>query len=143
MGLTAPLSQTSTCILLGQHRLLMLLWFLANHHNEDSGTSGRIYQGSEECPRATYTVESSSQSSPGVSSSQQSRPDPVYEHGNGGFRPPTSGEYNHATENSPALNCHQLQQPNCPLSYITVYYQNAGGIRTKTKQFYLALASSD
>ncbi|KAL1378995.1 hypothetical protein pipiens_015226 [Culex pipiens pipiens] len=58
----------------------------------------------------------------------------------------TYGSLNKLTRTSvpgPALNRRHLQQPNGPLSFITVYYQNAGGIRTKTKQFYLALASSD
>ncbi|KAL1396258.1 hypothetical protein pipiens_010652 [Culex pipiens pipiens] len=40
---------------------------------------------------------------------------------------------------------HQIKtvQSKGTLSFITVYYQNAGGMRTKTKQFFLALASSD
>ncbi|KAL1373488.1 hypothetical protein pipiens_005162 [Culex pipiens pipiens] len=115
----------------------------ANHRSDESDTSGRTHQGSEECPRPPYSVESSQRSSPGVSTSHQSRPDPVYGHGSGGFRPPPTGEYNQINDSSPTLNHQSLQQSKGTLSFITVYYQNAGGMRTKTKQFFLALASSD
>ncbi|XP_039452888.2 uncharacterized protein LOC120431830 [Culex pipiens pallens] len=108
-----------------------------------SDTSGRTHQGSEECPRPPYTVESSQRSSPGVSTSHQSRPDPVYGHGSGGFRPPPTGEYNQINDSSPTLNHQSLQQPKGMLSFFTVYYQNAGGMRTKTKQFFLALAGNN
>ena len=113
------------------------------HRTDESRTPGRTHQGNEECPRPPYTVEPFSRTSQSVSTSQQSRPGPVYGHGSGGFRPPLPGEYSLDNNSGFALNRHQLQHPTGPPSFITVYYQNAGGIRTKTKQFYLALASSD
>ncbi|KAL1396447.1 hypothetical protein pipiens_010503 [Culex pipiens pipiens] len=112
-------------------------------------TPGRTLQGNEECPRPLYTVEPPNCSSIGLRTSQQRRPGPVNGHGSGDFRPQLSGEYSSTSSCGPALNLNQLQQ-NVSVgnrtrtsSFATVYYQNAGGMRSKSKQFFLALASSD
>ncbi|KAL1399024.1 hypothetical protein pipiens_002286 [Culex pipiens pipiens] len=112
-------------------------------------TPGRTLQSNEECPRPPYTVEPPNCSSIGLRTSQQRRPGPVNGHGSGDFRPQLSGEYSSASSCGPALNLNQLQQ-NVSVgnrtrssSFATVYYQNAGGMRSKSKQFFLALASSD
>lgn len=117
------------------------------HRTDNARTPGRTHQSSEECPRPPYTVESSPSSSPGISTSHQRRPGPVYGCRGGDFRAQPSGEYMCANSSGPALNRRQLQHSGDSTSrctsFITVYYQNAVGMRTKTKEFFLALASCD